>query len=175
MSDGSNVPRGAVSTFSPRVRASRHESAIRFECHELDPARILWPPRRRGQLIAWFHAMVLRVADMRVWGFLHEPEFACDAERVKRGMLSSAVLVTAPTFQASVCSSPREYSAPRAGVGQLIVWLHATMLRTGVCRVPCMSQNSQRRAGRRRAGCFPAAFGASVLPCERWTDVSNDP
>ena len=77
-SDGSNVPRGAVSTFVPRVRASRHESAICFESHELDPALVLWPPRRRRATnrVAQREA----VAKGRDWGCICLPEFACDGE-----------------------------------------------------------------------------------------------
>jgi hypothetical protein len=92
---------------------------------------------------------------------------------VKRGVLSSAGLVAAPAFEASVCSTPREYSVPRAGVGNLSRGSTRLILRAGVFRVPCMSQNSQRRAGRRHVGRFPAAFGASAPPCQRWTNESN--
>jgi len=51
-----------------------------------------------------------------------------------RGVLSSAVLVGAHAVQASFRTTPRAYSAPGAGVGQLIAWLHVRMLRTGVFR-----------------------------------------
>ena len=90
-----------------------------------------------------------------------------------RGVLSSAVLVGAHAFQASFRTIPREYSAPRAGVGQLNAWLHVMKLRIGVFRVACMNSNLQRGARRRRAGCFAAAFGASAPPCQRWTNESH--
>jgi len=162
-SDGSNVPRGAVSTFVPRVRASRHESAICFESHELGPALVLWPPRRRRATnrVAQREA----VAKGRDRGCICLPEFACDGEPSSVRCFPAPFWLPPPAFQASVCSTPRVYSAPRAGVRQLIVWLHVRMSRTGVFRSAYVSQNSQRRAGRRRAGCFPAAFGASAPPC----------
>jgi len=74
------LERAAMRRFDvfPAGRASRHECAICFGSHELDPAPILWPPRRRqapNRLAPRHH-----VADRRVWGSLHEPEFACDAK-----------------------------------------------------------------------------------------------
>ena len=72
--------RAAMRRFDvfPAGWASRHECAICFGSHELDPAPILWPPRQRRapNRLAPRH----NVANMRASGSLHEPEFACDAE-----------------------------------------------------------------------------------------------
>jgi hypothetical protein len=152
------VPRGAVSAFSLRVRASRHESAICFESHELDPARILSPPRRRRAT----HRVARRevVAKGRDWGCTCEPEFACDGELSSAGCFPAPFWL-GPHFAGVRLLDPARILCPRAGVRQLIAWLYVRMLRTGVFRVAYVSQNSQRCAGRRHTGCFPAAFGAS--------------
>jgi hypothetical protein len=55
-SDGANAPRGAISAFSPRLRASRPKCAVCFECDELDPARrraVLALPRARNRAAPW--------------------------------------------------------------------------------------------------------------------------
>ena len=72
--------RAAMRRFEvfPAGRASRHECAICFGSHELDPAPIPWPPRQRRAP----HRLAPRhnVANMRASGSLHESEFACDTE-----------------------------------------------------------------------------------------------